>query len=142
MDVIGMLTGCIAILFSLFGYFRHDKKIKEQEIKLNEIALKNESLKAEERLHAKIKADVEMKQGIIILIVRNSGLAIAKDVNFSLSPELPIISDILPIEFMNPGDRVRVVAINALGGPNKAQATFTWKDEAGEQTYHQILVFA
>lgn len=142
MDFISILISCLALLFSIFGYFRHDKKLKEQEIKLNEIALRNESQKEEERLHAKISADVELKHARIVLIVRNSGLAIAKDVNFSLSPELPITNKVLPIEFMNPGDYVRVTAFNMLGGPNKTQATFTWKDEAGEQTYRQILVFA
>lgn len=36
MEIVGLIISVIAILLSLFTYFKHDRKIKEQSKLLNE----------------------------------------------------------------------------------------------------------
>ena len=129
MDVMGILSVAIAIAgfaFSAWVYFSHDRKIKALDIitkgldvKLKEGALKKMQEEEFNSKRARIVASIESEEG---------------------DPELPLDRRIFPVEFMNPGDSVQVSLLLAMSDPRKTCVTFQWVDEAGEQTYSQILM--
>ena len=150
MDVMGILSVAIAIAgfaFSAWVYFSHDRKIKALDIitkgldvKLKEGALKRMQEEEFNSKRARIVASIESEEGDTRLIVRNIGKAAANNVGGKFDPELPLDRRIFPVEFMNPGDSVLVSLLLAMSDPRKTCVTFQWVDEAGEQTYSQILM--
>lgn len=150
MDVMGILSVAIAIAgfaFSAWVYFSHDRKIKALDIitkgldvKLKEGALKKMQEEEFNSKRARIVASIESEEGDTRLIVRNIGKAAANNVGGKFDPELPLDRRIFPVEFMNPGDSVQVSLLLAMSDPRKTCVTFQWVDEAGEQTYSQILM--
>ena len=142
MELISLAISFAALAFSLFVYFRHDKKLHEQQLQLNKIALRNEQLKEEESKHARIQADVEHNgNSRLLLVVQNTGAAVARNVNLSLNPQLAYLSPVFPIDVLNPGDSVRAQIILALNDPIKTSAVFCWEDDAGKQTQQKTLTF-
>lgn len=81
-DYVGIFLSSIAIFLSVFTYFKHDKKIKQQSSLLNKYHLEKIEKEKEEEKKAIIEADVITGQkGTRIIKVYNRGKNIAKNVN-------------------------------------------------------------
>ena len=140
MAILSLCISCAALTFSLFTYFRHDRTLKAQAWKLNDIALREAWAKAEELRHAKIEAVITRDNNKPRLIVKNSGKAIARDIKLAMDPVWANALSIFPIEFLNPSENIGVNVYVGLTDPRKVKAMFTWKDDAGEQSHCQILL--
>lgn len=88
MDLVGFVISCLALLWGLFTYFKHDKKIKSQDEKIKQYKLDLiEKQKVDEKkaiIEAYIIKGESYKR---IIKVYNKGKAIARNVNVII-PEM------------------------------------------------------
>ena len=76
-----LLLSVLALIASVFTYFKHDKKLKEQERKINEYQLKQIEKEDLESKKAAIRGNiVKGLKGGRTLKVYNSGCAIARNI--------------------------------------------------------------
>lgn len=144
MERLSLIISIAAILWSLVTYFVHDRKIKQQEARINEYQLEKIKNEEEENKKALICGNiVKGSNGLRILKIYNKGKAIARNVDIQLSdPEaINIYSNkVLPYEFMHPQDsldfRFYIVKIPE----TTVKITFTWDDDfKSENERTQIL---
>ena len=136
MDYIGIIISFLALLFSGFTYFVHDKKIKQQSRLINQYQLETILREKEERKKAIIEADVikELK-GNRKIKVYNKGKSIARNVNVII-PESegyhvfinPSPMDLRPHGYMD-------ITLGAFleNCPDTIEITFTWTDDFSDK---------
>lgn len=84
-EFITIILSGLAFAFSLFTYFFHDFKLKKQEMRLNEISLRESEEKAQNRMKAKISGCiVYYGSGSNELLITNSGEADARNVRIEV----------------------------------------------------------
>ncbi len=95
MEIASFVIAVLALVFSCYTYFAHDKKLKEQEIQLNNYQLRALKQTEEEQHKAKIRGNIipSRTRGNRILKIFNAGQAVAKNVK---------------VEWLNPDDLVFV----------------------------------
>lgn len=131
MEILGLIISIIAILLSLFTYFKHDRKIKEQSKILNEYYIEkinNERMDAQKAI---IEANVLAEEkGTRIIKIYNKGKSIAKNVNVSF-PDIAgadIFINPCPID-IRPQNSIEIKMALYMGGPKKIDLTFEWTDD-------------
>ncbi|HCC85082.1 MAG TPA: hypothetical protein DEQ06_00545 [Porphyromonadaceae bacterium] len=88
MAIAGLVISCFALLWGLFTYFKHDKKIKSQDEKIKQYKLELIEKQKENEKKAIIEAYIIKGESYKRIIkVYNKGKAIAKNVNVIL-PEI------------------------------------------------------
>ena len=77
----------ISAIFTGFMFYRYDKRLKEQEQKINDFQLKEYAQKEIESKKASLKAEVFCINGAWKVMIQNEGIASARNVRL-LSPDL------------------------------------------------------
>lgn len=141
MEWIPLVISCISLIWSAFVYFSTDKKLKRQQLLLNDYALQKQKVEENEFKSAWIDATGRGENGMAYFIVQNVGKAVAKNVRFSLDPDLALGLNPFPLKIMSPTDSVRVIVNLSLSDPISTHGTFTWEDELGEHSSVHVLAF-
>lgn len=141
MEWISIGIACISLLSSAYVYFRTDRKLKQQQLSLNEYALQRQKAEECESKSAKIEAMGRGENGIAYFVVKNVGKATARNVRFALSNNLPLGHNPFPLARMSSTDSVRVAVFLSLSDPVFTYGTFTWEDEMGEHSSIHVLSF-
>ena len=144
MEVWGLIISILALLASAFTYFKHDKKLKEQERKINEYQLKQIEKEDLESKKAAIRGNiVKGLKGKRTLKVYNSGRAIARNIRIEgLDVEglFHRADEVFPYELMNPQDytEVNIMLFNNCAPTIKLK--YICDDESGKNNeFEQVL---
>jgi len=102
----------ISAIFTGFMFYRYDKRLKEQEQKINDFQLKEYARKEIESKKASLRAEVFCINGEWKIMIQNEGVAPARNVRLlspGLTPEegrIKIMNEsILPYPILNRNDR-------------------------------------
>lgn len=145
MDLWSLVISILALIASCFTYFKHDKKLKEQERKINEYQLKQIEAEVEESKKAVIRGNIVKgeKGSARILKVYNSGRATARNIRVEGLEVNGVIHrsyDIFPYELMNPQDYTELTIYIAMGYPPTIKLKYIWDDESGvNNEFEQVL---
>lgn len=128
LSIISLCVSFLALVFSVFVYVKHDKKLKEYQV-----------YKIEEELRAKRSAVLRVEKVIepnirgfndVFFVLRNDGRAKAIDVLLHCEPNIMVGGD-FRIECLNPGQEERRMVALGLGDGDKFELTYEWTDEEG-----------
>lgn len=133
MEIVSIILSVLALLFTGYTYFAHDKKLKEQERQLNDYQLRSLKLDEEENLKAVIRAKaVKMTGGKRTLYIYNAGKAKARNIIveqlekkqvYSSSHHFPLTyNELLPEAF-------REVTLYLCEGDDELTLNYTWDDD-------------
>ena len=134
----------LALIASIFTYFMHDKKLKEQERRINEYQLKQIEKEELERKKAAIRGNIVkgLKSGRT-LKVYNSGRATARNIRvegLDVNGIFYMRRDIFPYELMNPQDYTELTMHLTCGCPSTIKLKYIWDDEFGDNNeFEQVL---
>ena len=122
MELYSLIISVLALIASIFTYFMHDKKLKEQERKINEYQLKQIEKENLENKKAAIRGNIVkgLKSGRT-LKVYNSGRATARNIRvegLDVNGIFYMRRDIFPYELMNPQDYTELTMHLTCGCPS------------------------
>lgn len=131
MEIFGIILSFIAIGFSLFTYFKHDLRIKQQAARLNKYQIEKIDKEKEEQRKAIIEANVKREEkGTITIKIYNKGKSLAKGVNV-LIPDvegLHVINNPCPID-IRPQNGIDILLAATIDRPDKIEIQFRWQDD-------------
>lgn len=128
-----LLISLLALGTSVFTYFRHDRKLKKQEQKINNYQIVQMEAAAEENKKALICGDVSKDGDSRILTIVNKGTATAKNIRIE-GLDVSYIwhngNGLLPYEQLNNLDKfsIRIIPTGFIRR-NTLPITFRWDDE-------------
>jgi len=130
-SAVSLFVSVLGAMFYLYGYFRHDKKLKEQQRQINENMLLNAKMEDEMRRSANVVASFQRKNGHRCLMIKNEGLAKAKNVYVDLSPDIRDMPSLDPFpQDMESGQEIDVSVAVSIGDMQKNVLVSTfWKDD-------------
>jgi len=137
-----IIISIIALLFSLFTYFKHDKKIKKQAALLNTYQLEKIEKEKEEEKRAIVEANVLTDhKGRKIIKVYNKGKSLAKDVKVIIpkSNGYEIINNPCPID-IKPQIGIEITLIVLNSSLNKIEVCFEWQDNFKEKNIDSQMI--
>ncbi|WP_321517944.1 hypothetical protein [uncultured Bacteroides sp.] len=142
-DIISPVLSLIAIALTIVMYFKHDKRLKRQEEKLNAYQLKKIDNEEAENKKAQIKGNiVKSGNGSRVLKIFNSGKSIARNVRIEYLGDMEGIiprDNHFPYELLNPQDNTEIYLL-LCGGASKLSIKYIWDDESKEgNEFTQIL---
>lgn len=121
---ISLALNIITLVAGFVAYVRFDRRIKKQQVQLNEIAL----LKARS---ANVIAllDPTVEKGKIF--IKNDGEVAAENVTVCVQPDIRAMPRQFPFPMrMEAGQRVGVSIIRSLSEPETLSVKVSWRDEA------------
>lgn len=131
MEFFSVILSLLAIVFSLFTYFKHDIKIKKQEALLNQYELEKFEAEKLESKRAIVEANmIKGLKGQRIIKVYNKGKSIARDVKVSI-PELKgieVMNNPCPID-IRPQNSIEISLLAFAESPDKMTIEIKWQDE-------------
>lgn len=136
METWTLIISAAALAVSLYTYFAHDRRLKQQERLINSYQLKQ--LQEEEQANKKADIHVQIKnntKGVPIFHICNRGRAIARNIRveglnvkgFNLIEE-----NIFPCETMYPQDYMDLQFWETRECPPKLTLKLIWDDESGQ----------
>lgn len=132
MDIVSIALSAFAIVLTIVMYFKHDKRLKKQEEKLNAYQLKKIDEEESENKKALIKGNIlKGNKGSRVLKVFNSGKAIARNIRVEYLGDMENISprdDHFPYELLNPQDNSEIFLLLSEGA-SKLNIKFIWDDD-------------
>ena len=144
MELYSLIISVLALIASVFTYLRHDKKLKEQERRINEYQLKQIEKEDLESKKAAIRGNiVKGLKGVRTLKVYNSGRATARNIRvegLDVNGIFYMRRDIFPYELMNPQDYTEVTIHLVACCPSTIKLKYIWDDEYGDNNeFEQVL---
>lgn len=132
MDIIGIALSAFAIVLTIVMYFKHDKRLKKQEEKLNAYQLKKIDEEESENKKALIRGNiVKGNKGSRVLKIFNSGKAVARNIRVEYLGDMEHIfprDDHFPYELLNPQDNSEIFLLLA-SGASTLHIKFIWDDD-------------
>ena len=144
MELYSLVISVLALIASVFTYFMHDKKLKEQERRINEYQLKQIEQENLESKKAAIRGNiVKGLKGGRTLKVYNSGRATAHNIKvegLDVDGVFYLPQDLFPYELMNPQDYAELTLHLTCGCPSTIKLKYVWDDESGKDIeFEQLL---
>lgn len=136
--IAGFILSIISLGFATFIYFKHDKRIKSQELLINEYQLNTHKEAEIEKKKAIIKANIINRgNGSYRIKIFNSGQAVAKNIRVEMSLEdgeslensLTIITNPFPFAMLSPHDSAEISFIASIGTPRTFYVKMIWDDQ-------------
>lgn len=143
MNIVAIIISSLALIFSVFTYLKHDKKIKHQSELLNKYHLEKIEKEKEQEKKAIIEANVIPGQkGSITIKVYNRGKSIARNVNVII-PEndgYHVFINPCPID-IRPQNGIDI-KLGALldKHPDKIEIEFEWSDDFSEKNTEKQMI--
>ena len=131
MEIASLIISVLAILGSLLVYVLHDRKLKKQESKLNELQLSEIEMSKEDRIKAIVRMDTSyMSKGNCILHLFNEGQAEARNISWVFDNDiLGNINKEDTYERLLPGQRIGFNYYLFKRNDEKTNVTITWEDD-------------
>ena len=144
MEIASLIISVLAILGSLFVYVLHDRKLKKQESKLNELQLSEIEMSKEDRIKDIVRMDTCYKsKGKGILYLFNEGQAEAKNITWLFDNEiLEKINKEGNYERLSPGQRIGFNYYLLTGKDDKTNVTITWEDDFSTSNKITMTLYA
>ncbi len=143
MEVFSLVLSIIAVIGSVFTYLNHDRRIKKQELIINDYELKKRRSEETELRKAKIKGNiVPFPKGLRKLITFNAGKSIAYNIRIEILNEQEgiIHQDFSPYEMLNPQESFENNIHLAYGHTPTLKIKYIWDDEYGKNNeFVQLL---
>ena len=144
MDLYSLIISVLALIASVFTYLMHDKKLKEQERRINEYQLKQIEKENLENKKAAIRGNiVKGLKGGRTLKIFNSGRATARNIRIDgldVDGVFYIPQDLFPYELMNPQDYAELTLHLTYGCPSTIKLKYIWDDEFSDNNeFEQVL---
>jgi hypothetical protein len=134
MEWFGIGIAVLALILSVFTYFKHDLKIKKQDALLNEYHIEKIKIEKEKEKKAVIEANVITDhKGRKIVKVYNKGKSLAKnvDVIFPENNGFEKLNNPCPID-IKPQNGIEIILIVFNSSPTKIEIKFEWQDDFKE----------
>lgn len=147
-DVISSVLSLFAIALTITMYFKHDKRLKKQEEKLNAYQLRKMEDEEFESKKAQVKGSIiKLEKERRDLKISNGGKAPAKNVVVtfldnvaeldSSAEKVTIMKYPSPFELLNSGDHFDIVMyINFYRSTDTLKIKLTWEDELSNKNEH------
>lgn len=137
MDIISVIVAVMALAFSCYTFFVHDRRLKKQEKQINEYQLRLMAQSEEKNKKAVIRAkSVKYTGGKRTLHISNIGMARARNLTVDMidneqviasRPDLPqTYKELLP-------DASREIILLLTEGADEITLTFEWEDDFGKE---------
>jgi len=143
MEIAGFLLSLLAVFGSIFTYFYHDRKIKEQEKRLNDYQLKKFQLEDIENKKAQIKGNlIRTAEASRTLTIYNTGKSTAYNIRLEVLSELNGIHNFKfePFEMLNPLEKTEISFYLSSRHSLTLKVKFIWNDTFKEgNEYIQLL---
>lgn len=139
MDVVSGFSfffSLVAIGLTIWVYCRHDKRLKEQDAKINDYQLKKFEAEEEENKQAKVRASlIKGNEGKRTLKVFNSGKSAARNICVDFLEDsdkgVVIASFPYPFELLNTHDNFEINIHTYIGGSTDLlKVSLTWEDDS------------
>lgn len=144
MEIISIILAAMALAFSCYTFFVHDRRLKKQEKVLNEYQLRSLAQSEEESKKAVIRAKaVKYKGGNRTLYIYNEGKAKARNIKVEMPNSDQVSSSIpnfpLNYEELLPGAS-REVTLLLSEGDDVLTLTYEWEDDfSNDNTEKQTI---
>ena len=141
-SAVSLFVSVLGVMFYLYGYFRHDKKLKTQQSQINENMLLNAKWDSEMRHSANIVASLQRKDEHRCLVIKNEGLAKAKSVRLELTPDIRDMPSLDPFpQDMESLQSIDISVAVSIGDTHrKVSVAVFWKDDF-HKDYEQTKQF-
>lgn len=144
MELYSLIISVLALIASVFTYLMHDKKLKEQERRINEYQLKQIEKEDLESKKAAIRGNIiKGLKGVRTLKVYNSGRATAHNIRIEgldVNELFHRADKLFPYELMNPQDYAELTLHLTCGCPSTIKLKYIWDDEFGDNNkFEQVL---
>jgi len=140
---ISLALSILALVGSVTTYLIHDKKLKSQEVRINEYELSKIENEKKEALKAKVRANsYKSRTGQQTIKIFNSGVAIARNIRIEFPANLDtyIRMGQFPYPYMNPQDSTEISVLLTNMTPETIEIILLWDDDFKENNdYRQII---
>lgn len=136
-DIISLGSSLLAIILTITMYYKHDKRLKEQEAKLNAYQIKKIEDEESDSKKAQIRGNIiKGEKGKRTLRIYNSGRAKAENIRIEFPDDvfnrfafMPYPS---PYEFMNWQDNFDIIFYpSGWKSTDTLKVKFVWDDSSG-----------
>lgn len=130
-STLSIIISVISLFLAVVTYFKHDKKIKEQEHRINEYLLEKIEKERSKELMASLSGKViRSSTNSYTLCIQNKGFASAKNVRLEIKPETTIVEGKFTFPLtIKPQDKISVTLHNTNNyRPNQIMVTYSWDD--------------
>lgn len=128
-SVISAIVSAIALLFSLFVYFRHERELKRLSVLATRLTLQKAIRDQEEDTSARVTAKIVRETGNNHISITNEGKVTAQNVQVKLEPDIcnrpreyPFPRDV------EPGQTIQISAYLGISGPSTVAVKIWWED--------------
>lgn len=134
-SIISSVLSLLAIGVTARVYYKHDKRLKEQDAKINDYQLKKIEAEEAENKQAKVRANlIKGDKGKRTLKVFNSGKSVAKNIYVEFIDDshkgVIIGSFPKPFELLNTHDNFEISINTYIGGSSGLlKVKLTWEDD-------------
>ncbi|MCT4083751.1 hypothetical protein HZP81_08325 [Elizabethkingia anophelis] len=142
---ISLFVSLLTFLFTIFTFFRYDRKQKNLDAKLKNYELQEIELKAISEKQAQVKANIiKGDRGKRTVKIFNSGKAIARNIRLEFEPQNDFSflfdKEKFPFEFLNPQEGTDYSFQVVKEYPRQIRIILFWDDDFGnDRSYEQIL---
>lgn len=143
LSIISILISVLTGIFSGYTFWKYDKKIKEQDAKINEYQLRALEKQEQEAQKAIVCANPYChKNSMTKVKIYNKGKAIAYNVCFvsddNVTLQINDLDKLIPYKKLNPQESFELI-IHCFQNVPVCQIKLTWEDDSGKQEYTQAL---
>jgi len=145
MEWVSLAISIGALLISVINFIRYDKKIKAQNLIINQYQIQQIEEKKRINNSAKISGSlIKGNNGVYKLVISNEGLAPARNVNINdirkIKGVLMTGGLIFPHPLLNPGEKIVIPFMTSDSTPEIMNLTYKWDDNNKvENRYNQNL---
>lgn len=140
LSVAGVVISLTSVAFSVWVYNKYDKRIKEQEEKLNRFQLEEYKAKVEDSKKAILRADAFILDGRWCILVRNNGMSPARNIRILFDEDDKggiefATPSLLPYPILNMNDSFRLRLSTMIGHNIKPVIWMLWDDESSNDRF-------
>ena len=133
MEILSIILSALALSFSLYIFFAHDRRLKKQEDLLNKISLKEAEEREQNRKKAKINGYIVYNgKGSNDLFISNKGEAEARNVKVDVLDDSDVGCDWTDkeryIKLLTPSNTYRFHFNTIEGASNEIYFRYCWED--------------
>lgn len=144
MEIASLIVSIIALLGGLVGYILHDRKLKKQEAKLNDLQVTELETAQSNRKKADVRMQtVYFEKGNGILKLFNQGEADAYNIKWDFQEDiLTKIPKHGEYEHLLPGQDIGLPYVFLSRDDDTTNVTITWEDNFSKNNSVTITLFA
>lgn len=145
MEYVSLIVSICALLIAAISFIRYDRKIKKQNLIINQYIIQEKEEKKRTNKCAKISCSIiKGSRGMRTLIILNTGLAPARNINVTDIRKYEGIVQtgglVFPYALLNPGENIEIPFFVSISSPDTINVKSMWDDENKQNNvYEQIL---